>query len=157
MIALNVVIKKISARKVASYRGRIHQFSEEGLLWAELAKNCLQLGVPFAEVEYSFAITHQYDYQNMVIDVEVQRVVEKLHQDTEQIHFLEIEECVAATIAFQGVYNQIGDVIEYLKEWIKENDYQIGGKSFTTYYISPGNEQNPEKFITEICFPIKKV
>jgi DNA-binding transcriptional MerR regulator len=156
MCALSVVIKRISARRVASYRGIIHKFSDEGLLWAELTKNCQQLGVQFADVEYSFAITHRYDSQNLVIDVEVQRVVEKLYQDTDKIHFFEIEECVAATIAFQGVYSQIGDVMQYMAEWVKENQYQICGEAFTTYYISPGNETNPEKFITEVCFPIKK-
>jgi len=157
MCALSVVIKKISARRVVSCRGIIHQFSDEGLLWAELAKNCLLSGVQLADVNHSYAITHQYDSQNLVIDVEVQRVVEKLYQDTDKVHFFEIEECIAATIAFQGVYNQIGDVIKYIAAWVKENQYQISGKSFTTYYISPGNETNPEKFITEICFPIKKI
>jgi DNA-binding transcriptional MerR regulator len=157
MCALSVVIKKIPARKVASYRGIIHQFSEEGMLWAELTKRCQQLGVRFTEVEYSFAITHQYDAQDSVIDVEVQRVVEKLYQDSDKVRFFEIGECVVATIAFQGVYSQIGDVMHYMADWVKENQYQVCGKSFTTYYLSPGNEANPEKFITEVCIPIKKI
>lgn len=32
--------------------------------------------------------------------------------------------------------------LKYITEWVKENQYQICGKSFTTYYISPGNEAN---------------
>ncbi len=157
MCALSVVIKVIPARKVASYRGILHQFSEEGILWTELMKCCDQLGVRFSEVEYSFSITHQYDVRNSLIDVEVQRVVEKLYQDSDKVHFFEVPECIAATIAFQGVYTKISNVINYMTNWIKENKYQFCGKSFSTYYKSPGNETNPEKFITEICFPIKKI
>lgn len=156
LYALSVVIKRIPSRLVASYRGTINYFSDEGLLWTELTENCKQLGVQFAEVDYSFAITHQYDFKNSVIDVEVQRVIEKIYPDTDKVHFKQIDACVAATIAFQGKYGQITEIMKYMHKWVKENQYMICGKSFSTYYISPGNETNPEKFITEICFPIKK-
>lgn len=121
MFALSVVVKKIPVRKVASYRGIIHKFSDEGLLWKELTVNCQQLGVHFADVEYSYAITHQYDSVNSVIDVEVQRVVEKCYPDSDKVHFGEIEECVAATLAFQGGYGQISHIMLYMQEWLKKN------------------------------------
>lgn len=156
LYALSVVIKKIPSRLVASYRGTINHFSDEGLLWTELFENCQHLGVQFSEVDYSFAITHQYDLKNSVIDVEVQRVIEKLHPDTDKVHFKQIDECIAATIAFQGKYGQITEIKKYMRKWVKENQYLICGELFSIYYISPGNETNPEKFITEICFPIKK-
>ncbi len=154
---LSIVIKKIPSRKVAAYRDIIHQFSDEGQLWAELIKRCEQLGVSFAATEYAFAITHQKSSDYSIIDVEVQRVVDKLLPDSDGIHFYELEECTAATVAFQGVYNQIGDIMQYMEEWIREKKYKLCGKPFSTYFISPGNERDPENFITEICFPIKKI
>ena len=155
--ALSVVIKKIPSRKVASYRGKIHKFSDEGLLWEELTKACRLIGVRFADTDYAFAITHGFDQENSRIDAEVQRVVEKLYPDTDQVRFFKVDECIAATVAFEGVYNQITDVMLYMEDWIKENHYRCTEKPFSTYYISPDNETNPENFITEICFPIEIV
>lgn len=156
LYALSIVIKRIPSRLVASYRGTINHFSDEGLLWTALTEHCQQLGVKFAEVDYSFAITHQYDFKNSLFDVEVQRVIEKIHPVTEKVHFKQIDACVAATIAFHGNYGQITEIMTYMRKWVKENQYLICGESFSAYYISPGNETNPEKFITEICIPIKK-
>ena len=62
----------------------------------------------------------------------------------------------AAVVAFQGIYTQIGDINSYIYHWIVENGYRMSGKAFNIYYISPGNEPNPENFVTEICYPIKK-
>lgn len=155
--ALSVAIKKIPARKVASRRDILHKFQEEGRLWGELNEECQKLNVRFADVDYSFAITHKLDLEHSYMDVEVQRVVEKLIKDTDKIKFLEIPECEAITVAFQGVYSKLGDINTYVANWVKRNGYQICGLSFSTYYISPGNEANPENFITEVCFPIKKV
>ena len=155
--ALSVAIKKIPARKVASLRDIIHAFPEEGRLWAELNEECQKRNVRFADVDYSFAITHTYDASKSYIDVEVQRVVDKLQKNSERIHFFEVPECVAATLAFQGIYSKIGEINQYVTHWVKENGYQICAKSFSTYYISPGSETNPNNFITEVCFPIKKL
>ncbi len=155
--ALSVVIKKIPSRKVASCRGILSKFSDEGLLWEELTEVCQQLGVRFTDAEYAFSITHAHDPGASKIDTEVQRVVDKLHPDTERVRFFKIDECIAATVAFEGVYNKIGDVMQYMEDWLKENHYECTEKPFSTYYISPDNETNPDNFITEICFPIKKV
>lgn len=155
--ALAVTIKKIPARKVACRRDIIHEFEEEGRLWKELNEECQKLNVRFGDVDYSYAITHKLDLERSNIDVEVQRVVDKLVKDTDKIKFKEIPECEAATVAFQGVYSKLGDINAYVAKWVKANGYQICGLSFSTYYISPGNEANPENFITEVCFPIKKV
>jgi DNA-binding transcriptional MerR regulator len=155
--ALSVVIKKIPARMVASCRGILHRFSDEGLLWEELTIACRQMGVRFADVDYAFSITHSFAHENSKIDTEVQRVVERLYPDTDQVRFFKVNECIAATVAFEGVYNQISDVMLYMEDWLIENHYRCTEKPFSTYYISPDNETNPEKFITEICFPIEKI
>ena len=67
-----------------------------------------------------------------------------------------IPEMESAVVAFQGRYNRIGAIISYIYHWIIENGYRISGKPFNIYYISPGNEIDPDNFVTEICYPIKK-
>ena len=154
--ALSVTVKTIPRRKVASLRGIIHRFQDEGILWDEISKKCKKNNIKLIENSYSYAINHGVDFKKMDIDVEVQIKTPKIYKDFDNVKFKEIEETMAACILFEGNYNQIGEIYKYAYEWIKENNYKLIGLSFTTYYVSPANEKNPQKFITEICFPIKK-
>lgn len=153
---LSVSIKRLPARKVVSLRDIIREFSEEGLLWERLNKACKENGVKFADTQYSMAMTHSVDFERKFFDTEVFRVVEQAEPEIEGLRFSEMPETEAAVIAFQGIYSRIGDINGYIYRWIVENGYRISGKAFNVYYISPENEPNPENYITEICFPIKK-
>lgn len=154
--ALEVTVKQIPARKVASLRGIIHTFQEEGRLWGELFQLCETMKVKLASVDYSYEMTHQLDLERGHIEVEVQCVVEKLYKDTEKVKFFEVPSCMAATVAFKGQYTQIGKIMAYMEKWFVRSGYQMEGISFSAYYRSPGNEANPDRFITELCFPIGK-
>ncbi len=153
---LSVHVKKFPIRKVASVRAKIGEFSEEGLLWQRLDTGCEKHGARPANVPYCFAITHSIDFENRSIDTEVMRVVDKLLPDIDGLRFFEIPETEVAAVAYQGIYSSISDISRYIYHWIEENSYKICGKPFQAYYISPENETNPENYITEICFPIKK-
>ena len=153
---LSVSIKTLPARRVVSVRDVIREFSEEGLLWERLDRACKANGVKLADVQYGMAMTHSVDFEKKAIDTEVFKVVEQAGPDVEGLKFSEMPETEAAVVAFQGVYTRIGELNSYIYRWIVENGYRIAGKAFNIYYISPGNEPNPENFITEICFPIKK-
>lgn len=153
---LSVSVKMLPARLVVSLRGVIREFNEEGLLWERLNAACKANGVKFADVQYSMAMTHSVDFERKLIDTEVFKVVEQAGPDIEGLRFSKMPETEAAVIAFQGIYNRIGDINRYIYHWIVENGYRISGKAFNVYYISPGNESNPENYVTEICFPIKK-
>jgi len=152
---LSVSVKRLPARRVVSLRDVIREFSEEGLLWERLDKACRANGVRLADVQYCMAMTHSVDFEKKSIDTEVFRVVEQAGSDIERLRFSEMPETEAAVVAFQGVYSRIGDINRYIYHWIVENGYRIFGKAFNVYYISPGNERNPENYITEICYPIK--
>lgn len=150
-----ITVKTIPARRVASYRTTIKEFSEEGILWTALMQECGKQKVQFVVPEYSMAIEHMVDLENNHIEAEVQRSVDKLYKDTERVKFLEIPEIPVASLTYQGGYSRINDVNPYVAKWILENHYEICGAPFNIYHISPGNEKNEESFITEVCFPIK--
>lgn len=153
---LSVSVKRLSSRRFVSLRDVIREFTEEGLLWERLDMACRANGVRLADVQYCMAITHSVDFENKLIDAEVFRVVEQAGPDIGGLRFSEMPATEAAVVAFQGKYSQIGDINRYIYHWIVENGYRISGKAFNIYYISPGNELNPENYITEICYPIKK-
>lgn len=155
-LALSVSVKKLPARRVVSLRGVIREFCEEGLLWERLDRACKANGVRLVDVQYCMAITHSVDFERKSIDTEVFRFVEQAGLDIEGLRFSEMPETEAAVVAFQGIYSRIGDVSGYIYHWIAENAYRISGKAFNIYYISPGNESDPENYVTEICYPIKK-
>ena len=187
MRALSVTVKLIPERTVASLRGLLQRFEDEGKLWTELGQICERLHIKNAHSEtnqYSYAITHRLEfgkespakgqpYNIKEIDVEVQRLIEKLPSKKvmeegqavcekmcsadRKLDFLLIPKCEAATLAFKGNYNQLGDINAYMAKWVKRNGYRIAGISFVTYYLSPGNEPNPDNFITEVCFPVVKL
>lgn len=152
---LSVSVKRLPARMVVSLRDVIREFSEEGLLWERLNRVCRTNEVRLADVQYCMAMTHSVDFERKCIDTEVFRVVEQIGPNIEGLKFSEMPETDAAVVAFQGIYSRIGDINRYIYHWIVENGYRISGKAFNVYYISPGNEPNPENFVTEICYPIK--
>lgn len=187
MRSLFVTVKTIPERTVASLRGRIYRFEDEGTLWTELGIICARIqmkDVRAAENQYSYAITHHIEfgekppvqgqqYSIKEIDVEVQRVIEKLPSvkamkegqeickkvcsADRRLDFIRIPGCEAATFAFKGRYSQLGEINAYMAKWVKKNGYRITGISFVTYYLSPGNEPNPDNFITEVCFPVERI
>lgn len=153
--ALAVTVKHIPARKVVSLRGVIHRFQDEGLLWNELTEQCKRLNIKLADANYSFAVTHEIDFSKSHIDVEVQRVVDKMGHDTDRLKFYQVPECKAAAVAFQGLYSKLSNINAYMANWICANGFGLCGQTFMAYYLSPENESNPNNFITEVCFPIK--
>lgn len=156
LYTLSVSVKSLPARRVVSLRDVIREFTEEGLLWERLDRACRVNGVRLADVQYCMAMTHSVDFEKKLIDTEVFRIVEQVGPDIEGLRFSEMPETEAAVVAFQGIYSRIGDINSYIYHWIIENGYRISGKAFNVYYISPGNELNPENYVTEICYPIKK-
>lgn len=153
---LSVCVKRFPSRRVVSLRDVIREFTDEGLLWERLDMTCRRNGVKLSNVQYCMAMTHSVDFENKRIDTEVFRVVEQAGPDIEGLRFSEMPETEAAVVAFQGKYNRLGDINRYIYHWIVENGYRISKKAFNIYYISPEIESDPENFVTEVCYPIKK-
>lgn len=154
--AFSIVIKCIPNRKVASLRMKIKEFSDEGILWKTLNDECEKLNIDFSNSNYSIAIQHEINFDENYIDVEVQRLVEKTYESTDKVKFYSIPSCEVASLVYQGGYSRLKDINVYLAKWITQNRLEICGPAFNIYYISPEHEVNEEKFITEVCFPIKK-
>lgn len=153
---LSVSVKRFFSRKVVSVRGVLRDFTEEGLLWERLDSLCRANGIKLADVQYCMAMTHNVDFENKLFDTEVFKIVEQTRPCVDGLRFSELPETDAAVVAFQGKYSRLGDINRYVYHWIEENGYRLSGKPFNVYYISPENEPDPENFITESYYPIKK-
>lgn len=153
----SVVEKEISNRYVASVRKRIGSYQEEGMLWEILNREIAPQSPKFTNPPCNIAIYHDEEYTDSNPDVEIQTSVVGKYLDTQNVKFKELPSALVASVTFKGDYTQMCDVNRAVVEWVKENGYRFSGTMFNIYHIGPGTESNPEKFVTESCFPIEKI
>ena len=87
------------------------------------------------------------------MDVEIQKTVKGTYPDTEHVKFKTIPPVTVASATFQGPYRQIGEVNQAVASWVEDNGYAFDGLFFNIYHVSPHETRNPEKFVTEVCYP----
>jgi effector-binding domain-containing protein len=61
-----------------------------------------------------------------------------------------------ACSTFVGPYSRLGEAYAKVMNWIEENGYKNVGAPFDIYLVGPQAVQNPEQFVTEVCFPVSK-
>lgn len=153
--AISIAMKKIPARKVVSFRDRIHDFREEGRLWTKLNDECSRQAVKVSALSNPIEIQHGVSEDETGFDVEVQLTVDKMMEDTKFLKFRDMPECEVASITVQGGYSKLGEINTVIAEWIEQNGYEVADKVFCIYHRSPKNETDENNYITEVCFPIQ--
>lgn len=152
----NVTLKTIPERYVASVRQIIPAYDCEGKLWEimnkELGPQKVQQAVPC----YGMAIFHDEGHKDHDPDVEIQNSVVGKYQDTEHVKFKTVPPIQIASATYKGSYDQIARVNAAVANWVVENGYELDGKSFCIYHVSPSQTSNPEDLVTEVCFPVKR-
>ena len=84
------------------------------------------------------------------------KTVRGSYPDTEHVKFRTLPEVTVASCTYQGSYTQITDVYAAVIAWMEANGYEPAEPMFNIYHISPHETQNPDEFVTEICYPVKK-
>jgi effector-binding domain-containing protein len=153
MPTYDILIKKIEPFAIASTRGIIPSYPEQGGLWntleSYLAANKTQPAGP------CFTIYHADEPE---IDAEVCEPLAAPIQADEPVksYLLPGVEAAASTI-HHGPFVTIGDAYAALIKWIEENGYQICGPC-REIYLRPSNNgsQTDPSTLTEIQFPVRK-
>ena len=55
-----------------------------------------------------------------------------------------------------GKLTEDTDVYAAVIAWMEANGYEPAESMFNIYHVSPHETQNPDEFVTEICYPVKK-
>ncbi len=148
------VIKKLEPMLVASVRGLIPSYPEQGGLWNELGRAMQQRKA--AESGPCFTIYHADEPE---IDAEVCEPVAKPVQPLERMQcyqLLGVEQ--AACTIHHGPFSTLTQAYEALIRWINESGYTITGPCREIYLRTPlpeGSQTDPDT-LTEIQFPIQK-
>ncbi|HAN21517.1 MAG: MerR family transcriptional regulator [Clostridiales bacterium GWF2_36_10] len=152
----DVNVKEIPQRSVASLREIISNYEAEGMLWGKLMQEIAPQNVGFANPCYSIAIFHDQGYKESEVDVEIQISVSRKFQDTKSVVYKTVAPIQVASVTFRGGYDQFGEINEAIGNWVFDNNYDFDGAMFNIYHVSPGMDKNPDNWVTEVCYPIKK-
>ena len=143
-------------RYVASVRQVIPAYEDEQILWNLLNEEIAGQKVQQENPCYGMAVFHDNGYKESDVDVEIQISVAGKYEDTEHVRFKTVPPVQIASATYQGSYDQITRVNEAVANWIRDNEYEFNGSSFCIYHVSPGQTDNPEELVTEVCYPVKK-
>ena len=152
----DVTLKQFPAMPVASVRGRLRSYADEGQLWHLLMEETASRPLSYAQPCYALAIFHDKEFKESQVDVEIQMTVKELCPDTEHVKFKMTEPVQFASAVFQGSYEQIGPVNQAVAQWIEDNGYALASSMFNIYHVGPHQAQDPADYVTEVCYPIQK-
>lgn len=151
----NVVIKEIPARNVMSLRKIIPSYSDEGMLWQELFAAFTKKGVKSANPPMGVTVFHDREFKEHDVDVEVQSSIEGSYENDGDITFFTAPAVKVASVTFHGSYDQMGAVNAAVAQYLEANSLAMDGAMFNIMHVSPGQDPNPDNWITEACYPIK--
>lgn len=155
-MSYNVTLKELPERTVASVRKIIPSYDQEGTLWNILMKETAPLHIQDGDPCYTLAIFHDGEHKESDVDVEVQKSVKGSYPSTENVVFKTVAPIQMASATYKGSYTQVSAVNEVVANWIRDNGYEMNGLSFFIYHVSPYETPNPDEWVTEVCYPVKK-
>lgn len=152
----NVELKEVPKRQVMSLRKTIPTFSDEGSLWEALYEELLKQKVKMTTPPKGMSFYHDQEYVETNVDVEVQSEVIGDYSDTAEVRFFDTEPFTLASVTFSGGYDQMPEVTQAIGLWIEANGYELAGPMVNISHVSPAQEADPNKWVTEAGFIVKK-
>ena len=152
----DVSVKTIPERYVASVRQIIPSYDHEGELWSIFMKETARLRIQDGDPCLCVALFYDGEYKERDVDVEVQKSVKGTYPDTGHVKFKTMPKVEVASAVCKGSYDQIGEVNAAVAAWVEANGYAFDGTAFNIYHVSPHETRNPDDFVTEVCYPVRK-
>jgi hypothetical protein len=125
-MSYTIEILETQPLKLATMKMTIPDYSTDLAYRAALTleKELKNKGIELLEERYNFMVSFDSHYRLEVIDIEVAVAVKSLGEDTEMIHFTEIEN---DSMLIRIVAKSFDDVHIGLAEWMHDNDYVANG------------------------------
>ena len=151
-----VTLKSLPQRQVASVRMTLPSYEREGDLWGIFMKETAHLHIQDGDPVLCSATFYDMEYKERDVDVEIQKTVRGAYPDTEHVKFKTMPQVLVASAVCKGSYDQIGEATAAVVSWVEANGYAFDGPAFFIYHVSPHETNDPEKFVTELCYPVRK-
>ncbi len=155
-MSYNVTIKTIPERYAATVRMTIPRYEDEGMVWGIMLEETHRLNLAETDPCLCAVTFLDGEYKEKNVELMAWKTVKGNYPDTEHVKFRTLPEVTVASCTFKGSYTLITDVYASVIEWIQTNGYEYDGPMFNIYHVSPHETQNPDEFVTEVCYPVKK-
>lgn len=152
----NVTIKTIPARYAATVHTTIPRYEDEGMVWSTMMSETARMKPVEADPCLCAVTFLDGEYKENDVEVMAWKTVKGSYPDTEHVKFQTLPEVTVASCTFKGGYDLITEVYAAVVAWIEANGYACDGAMFNIYHVSPHETQDPDEFVTEVCYPIKK-
>ncbi|MCI6909714.1 MAG: MerR family transcriptional regulator [Clostridiales bacterium] len=152
----DVTLKTFPARYAATVRMHIPSYEMEGQLWGVLVRETAPLNLVPDDPCYCSVVFHDKEYREEDVDVEAQKTVRGRYPDTAHVRFKTLPEVTVASAVCKGSYDQLNAVMAATANWVTANGYEFDGPAFNIYHVSPHETSDPDRFVTEVCYPVKK-
>lgn len=153
----NIVLKAIPSFWVVSLREWIPDYFSEGLLWERLYAFIQSESVALVPGDHNVAMYHNEAHLDEGVEVEVGVGVKRpgvsrkgfVYRQTEAVETM-------ACIMVYGPYRNIGPAYQAFAYWLEAHQqYEMAGPSRQICHIGVYNEEDAEKYLTEIQVPVK--
>lgn len=156
-IHYNVTIKNIPSYQVLSLRKIIPDYYAEGQLWKEMSVFATENNIPVSSD--TFSIYHDIEYKESDVDVELCAPVVTIGENINGFVYRNTEPVpiMACTMVY-GEFKNIAGAYLSFAHWLQEhNQYRMTGQSRQIVHRGPWNEENPDKYLTEIQIPLDMI
>jgi len=156
-IHYNVSIKSIPSYQVFSLRRVVPDYYAEGLLWKEMSAFADKNNIPVSN--NTFTIYHDTDYKEKDVDIEICAPVARMGENIGGFTYRNTEPIpiMACTMVY-GPFENIAGAYLAFAGWLQEHSqYKMTGQSRQIVHRGPWNEETPDKYLTEIQIPLRKI
>ena len=154
-MSYNVSIKIIPERYAATVHMTIPCYEDEGIVWRIMSEETGPMQMIPAEPCLVAAEYLDDEYKEKDVELVAWKTVKGEYPDTEHVKFKTLPEVKVASCMVKGGYEQMPDVYGAVIAWVNENGYEFAGSMFNIYHVSPHETQNPNEYITEVCYAVK--
>jgi len=151
----NVSVKNIPQRYAATVHMTIPSYEDEGMAWQVLEEETSSMNLVPTDPCLTAAAFPGDESKEENVELIVWKTVRGTYSDTEHVKFKTLPAVKVASCTVKGSYDQMNDCYAAVIGWVNDNGYQSAGPMFNLYHVSPHETQNPDEFVTEVCFPIQ--
>lgn len=152
----DVTLKTFPERYAATVRKTIPAYDMEGMLWSMLSDETAALHLVPDDPCYCCAVFHDKEFKESNADVEIQKTVKGTYPNTKHVRFQTLPPVTVASAISKGGYDRLSDVMTAVAQWVADNGYIFDGPAFNIYHVNPHETSDPDKFVTEVCYPVRK-
>lgn len=123
---------------------------EMGQMYGEIGQYLAKEEVDMAGMPFSFY--HLMDEDE--IDLECGIPTSSKIRGNDRIIGATFPKTKCVSLDFYGDYNNLGTGHEKIQKWVEDHEFELMGPPMEFYLTDPGQDPNPNNWLTRICYPV---